>query len=416
MIGVLCRASGVDVLDSASVNRRLRSRPVRKHSPKVLSFYYPQFHEILENDRFWGPGFTDWVNVRKSQPLFKGHRQPALPDAAIGQYDLSDPRVIKAQATLARDHGVDGFVFHHYWFGGHQVLDTPLQNLLADSSVDMPFALNWANESWTRRWDGLDEDVLIQQEYAEGWEEKFFHDIVAPMHDPRYITVDGRPLLMIYRLGDVPRPAAAIRTLKRLAADAGLGGLHVIAVNPSRHQQPFTEDVLRAVDGVCSFPPGDGVKIASIKKHVTPLGDPLLGDVFSYDVAFDFTSGYDDSVPHHPCVFPGWDNTPRRGLHSYSFHGSNPTTWRKHLSGAMQRASDDGTMVFVNSWNEWAEGACLEPGERFGTAFLRTLYEVKSLYGLPEEREIANRILRPLPAPAAIAPFDAEQRDGAPQL
>jgi lipopolysaccharide biosynthesis protein len=383
MIGVLSHAAGADVIDTAAVGKRLRSVPKADHSPKVLSFYYPQFHQSPENDRFWGVGFTDWVNVRKAKPLFSGHRQPVTPHSTFGQYDLSEATVLKVQTDLAREHGIDGFVFHYYWFDGHQVLDKPLQNLLNDPSIDMPFALNWANEPWTRRWDGLDNEVLLSQEYKPGWEERFFQDVLPAMRDPRYLTVQGLPLLMAYRLGEIPEAAAALKTLRNLAVDAGLGGLHVIAVNPSRHQRPFGPDVLQAIDGICSFPPGNGVNPVSIRKHVSVQSTDLRGDVYTYDLAFDFSSPYTDPVPHHPGVFPGWDNTPRRGENAHVFHGSNPATWRKHFAGAMRRASQDGTMVFVNSWNEWAEGACLEPSERFGTAFLRTVHEVKSFYSGP---------------------------------
>lgn len=401
MVGVVCRAAGVDVIDTAAVGKRRRSLSGAKHSPRVFSFYYPQFHQISENDRFWGEGFTDWDNVEKAQPLFSGHRQPLQPHASLGQYDLSDPAVIKAQADLARQHGIDGFIFHHYWFSGHQVLDKPLRNLLADPGIDMPFALSWANESWTRRWDGLDEDILISQTYPEGWEHGFFRDVSPAMQDPRYITVEGLPLLMVYRLGEVPRAAAAIRTLKDLAVQAGLGGLHVIAVNPSRHHAPFGYDVLREIDGVCSFPPGDGVNPVSIKKHVTVRGDMLRGDVYSYDAAFDFSSPSNHPIPHHPGVFPGWDNTARRGKHAHIFQGSNPATWRKHFAGAMRRASEDQTIVFINAWNEWAEGACLEPSERFGTSFLRTIHEVKSFYPTSDESPLSRRFLRERPSDVA---------------
>ena len=380
LVGVVCRAAGVDVIDTGAVSKRRRSVPSAKHSPRVFTFYYPQFHRIPENDRFWGEGFTDWNNVDKAQPLFEGHRQPLLPHASVGHYDLADPAVIKAQSALARDHGIDGFIFHYYWFSGHMVLDNPLRNLLDDPTIDMPFALSWANESWTRRWDGLDEDVLLQQTYPEGWERRLFEDISPALRDPRYITVEGLPLLMFYRLGEIPNGASAIRALKYLAEQAGLGGLHVIAVNPSRHHAPFGPGLLQAIDGVVSFPPGDGVNPVSIKKHVTAHGEALRGDVYSYDVAFDFSAASQSALPAHPGVFPGWDNTARRGKHAHVFQGSNPATWRKHLSGAMQRASQDQTIVFINAWNEWAEGACLEPSERFGTSFLRTIHEVKSYY------------------------------------
>ena len=214
-------------VDVSSRLRRARRRPPRR--PKVLAFYLPQFHQIPENDVWWGTGFTDWVNVDRARPLYEDHLQPVEP-GELGRYDLSDPDVMRRQAALAAEYGVDGFVMHHYWFDGRQLLDTPLRNLLDDPTIDFPFALCWANENWTRRWDGLDSEVLIAQRYSKDWADRFYDDIRPALGDPRYIAVDGRPLLVLYRVGHIDNAAAAIARWKERAQDDGLGGLHVLAV------------------------------------------------------------------------------------------------------------------------------------------------------------------------------------------
>ena len=247
-----------------------------------LAFYLPQFHQIPENDAWWGTGFTDWANVDRAR-LYEGHSQPVEP-GELGRYDLSDPEVMRSQAALAVEHGVDGFVMHHYWFDGRKLLDTPLRNLLDDPSIEFPFALCWANENWTRRWDGLDSDVLIAQSYSEGWADRFYDDIFPALNDPRYVTVDGRPLLVLYRIGHIKNASAAIERWKERARDDGLGGLHVLAVNHSRHFEDCrAASRLRSTASCTSrrWPAS-----SSSRSRTSPaMSSSHSGDVYSYDAA-----------------------------------------------------------------------------------------------------------------------------------
>jgi lipopolysaccharide biosynthesis protein len=376
-VGVLATAAGLDQVEAADVPSRLHK--ARRHtpaSPKVLAFYLPQYHQVPENDGWWGEGFTDWVNVAKAEPLYDGHYQPVRP-GELGEYDLADVSVMASQGELARQHGVDGFVMHHYWFGDRTILGTPLNNLLAHPEVDFPFALCWANESWTRSWDGLEDDLLIEQTYPDGWYDAYYDAILPALRDPRYLRVDGKPLLVVYRAGAVPAAEKAFQVWRQRALDDGLGGLHLLGVTPSRDFEDLPAGVAGALDGLVRFPPGSGIGLQS----VAALAPDRTGgqDLYSYDACVD---GADLSThgPHglriHPGVMPGWDNTPRRGKDAYVFHGGNPVSFRRWMARAADAAGPEG-LVFVNAWNEWAEGAHLEPDARFDRGNLETVRTVR---------------------------------------
>jgi lipopolysaccharide biosynthesis protein len=385
MVGIFTEVAEMDIVEVMDVKGRLASyRKEPAPRPKVYAFYLPQYHPIPENDEFWGEGFTDWDNVRKARPLFAGHLQPILPSDEVGFYDLRDPEVLRRQARTAREYGVDGLVFHHYWFDGRKVLDTPLENWLADRDLDLSLALCWANEPWTRRWDGQQDDVLIPQTYSAGWAERFWADIAPALADPRYIRVDGAPLLVLYRAGLIPKAVDAIRTWRRLAQAAGHPGLFVAGVRPSREVPVLDEDVLIELDALISFPPGGDIRTDSVREL---LPAPCLvegGDVMSYQSSFalDIPAAV-GSRPVFPGVMPGWDNTARRGHDAYLFLGSNPVTFaaalreRRPGSGVLA----EGGAVFVNAWNEWAEGAAIEPSARFGRSSLSSILDVFSQRG-----------------------------------
>ena len=380
-IGVLTQSSGLRQVETPQVPSLLHR--ARRHPParaRVLAFYLPQYHRIPENDAWWGAGFTDWVNVDAARPAYDGHAQPQQP-GELGRYDLSDPDVMRAQGALALAHGVSGFVMHHYWFDGRRLLDAPLRHLLADPTIEFPFALCWANESWTRRWDGLDSDVLIEQTYSAGWADRFYDDIAPALRDHRYLRVSGKPLLVVYRIGQVQEARAAVLRWKERAEADGLGGLHVLAVVPSRDFEGIPADVADVLDGLVHFPPGSGIGLQSVRELAPGLSSAHSGDVYSYDAAVDGASLATEGAGGlrvHPGVMPGWDNTARRGGAAYVFHGANPASFRRWVARAVSAAAAAGPepLVFVNAWNEWAEGAHLEPDVRFDRGNIEAVRDV----------------------------------------
>jgi lipopolysaccharide biosynthesis protein len=373
LVGVMAKVGGMDLVETMDVPARLRGARRSGLLPaRVLAFYLPQYHRSAENDVFWGEGFTDWEKVRSAQPLFPGHRQPLTPGIDVGYYDLADPLELPRQAEQVRAAGIDGLVFHYYWFDGRTPLDVPLNRLLAEPAIDLPFALSWANEPWTRRWDGLDSEVLLDQTFAPGWQGQFYSSISAALHDPRYLTVDGSPLLLVYRLDLVPDLTATVAAWRSLAAADGLPGLHILGVLPSRDFRRVDQAELACLDGLVSFPPGSGIELTSVADLLPTGSGPTTGDVLSYDVAADspIPLGH-DALPIHPGVMPGWDNTARRGTAAYVFHGANPVTFRRWLARATASAGRQRLpLVFVNAWNEWAEGAVLEPNLQSGGGYL----------------------------------------------
>ena len=375
LVGIYAQVGGMDIVENMDVKQRLnnyRKNPVTK--PNIYAFYLPQYHQIPENDEFWGEGFTDWVNVKKAKPLFEGHRQPILPSEEVGFYDLKDPEVLRKQAKMAKQHGVDGFIFHHYWFDGKKVLDTPINNWLNDPTIDLPLAICWANEPWTRRWDGLANDVLIPQTYGENWANRLWDDISPFLKDPRYITMNGDPLLIIYRIGEIPNAVDAINTWRSRARLDGHQSLHVLAVEASRDVAPIRSEVIETLDGLVEFPPGSDIPLDSLKREIDTR-IKLSGDVMSYaSVANHMVSNHSIEIPFHRGVMSGWDNTARRGGHAYGFLGSNPVTWRKcYQEQSRISIEGSGRNLFINAWNEWAEGSVLESTERFNFGMLDAL-------------------------------------------
>jgi lipopolysaccharide biosynthesis protein len=361
LMGVYSTVGGMDIVEAMDVKQRLTNyRKNPQTRPNIYAFYLPQYHQCAENDEFWNEGFTDWDNVKKAKPLFEGHRQPILPSDEVGFYDLKDPEVLRTQAKMAKDHGIDGFVFHHYWFDGKKVLDTPINNWLADPSIDMPLALCWANEPWTRRWDGLDRDVLLDQAYSASWAERFWSDILPVLADPRNVNVGSSPLLVIYKPSCLPSAAAAIERWRILARDSGLGDVHVVGVTPAWGEAPLSDSAVGAFDAFMTFPPGSGLRLETIAAQLDSLIPSFAGDVNARSGAFDLTAGaleFERDV--YRCIPPGWDNASRRRDSAYVFHGSNSLLFRADLHSAISRDAASAPM-FINAWNEWAEGAVLE--------------------------------------------------------
>lgn len=347
---------------------------------KIFAFYLPQFHEIPENNEWWGEGFTEWVNVKNATPLFSGHNQPRFPLDG-NYYNLGNSQVMELQAKMAREHGVDGFCFYHYWFGGKQLLQKPLLDLLSNKSVDIEYCLSWANEPWARTWDGRDKDVLMPQNYGDerDWEHHFSY-LLQFFNDDRYTKIDGKPVLIIYKSKDIPNFDQMLLFWNALAAKYGFtNGLHVIETMGGKQNRPVSEHSAGVVEFEPSLSLGRGGNYLfwCINKLKMLVNKGLYR--FNFDSVINLSISrdvdYGNKARYLGC-FPGWDNTPRKGNKGVVFDNSTPYTFEKYLVSQMNK-SDHNSLIFINAWNEWAEGAYLEPDTTNGFGFLEAVKKAK---------------------------------------
>jgi lipopolysaccharide biosynthesis protein len=335
--------------------------------PRIIAFHLPQFHPIPENDRWWGKGFTEWTNVIKGKPLFRGHYQPHLP-ADLGFYDLRSADARAAQANLARQYGISAFCYFHYWFQGRQLLEQPVNEILASGQPDFPFCLCWANENWTRLWDGLDQQVLMEQTYSEEDDLAHIRWLANAFRDPRYLRVNGKPLFIIYRASALPNPKRTYALWREQCRQMGIGEIFLCRIETSRDTQSPTD---LGLDAAVEFQP-----------ECNTVGPPLTGRRFaggstvyhSYR-ALSRRVRPTQSYRLFPCVTPGWDNSPRRSTGATVYVGSTPLLFEKWLaeSLAQESKSEGDKLVFINAWNEWAEGNHLEPDQRYGLQYLEAV-------------------------------------------
>jgi len=349
---------------------------------KLLAYYLPQFHPIAENNRWWGEGFTEWTNVAKARPLFPGHAQPDLP-GPLGFYDLRVPDVMRQQIRMAKQHGIFGFCFHYYWFSGKRLLELPLEQFLADKTCDMPFCLNWANENWSRRWDGMDQEILIAQQHSPEDDRAIMADVLRYFADPRYIRVDGRPVFLVYHAGLLPDMAATLERWREVCRAQGEQPPYFVMVQSFGNQDPR----VAGFDAAAQFPPHLSHNPAGFKTtRLDGLVPEFTGTVIAYDeMAGQTLAGLDAPFPVFPCVCPSWDNTPRRGPSATIYAGSTPQKYadwlRQACAVAVKTLPEDRAFVFINAWNEWGEGAHLEPGQHGGYAFLNATSRVVTELG-----------------------------------
>ena len=340
------------------------------HDVKLIAFYLPQFHPIPENDAWWGSGFTEWVNVRRARPIFVGHYQPHVP-AELGYYDLRVPETRAAQAALARQHGIHGFCcYYYYWFNGKRLLERPLNAVIESGEPDFPFCVCWANENWSRRWDGGNDELLIAQEYSAERERRFIEELLPVFGDRRYIRVGGRPLLLVYRANLLPEPRRAAETFRRLARTAGVGEICLAYI---QHPGLPAPDAL-GFDAAVEFPP-HGLDVVPLTDQIDKINTAFSGEVW------DYISAAKNSLERAPRpyrlfrgVMVGWDNTPRLQNNGQIFVNSHPANYGRWLSAIVEQTrrtrEPEERIVFVNAWNEWGEGCHLEPDQAFGRAFL----------------------------------------------
>jgi GT2 family glycosyltransferase/glycosyltransferase involved in cell wall biosynthesis len=345
--------------------------PVNRGDVRAIAIYLPQFHRVKENDEWWGEGFTEWTNVRRGRPMFKGHYQPHVPHLDLGYYDLDDESVLERQAEMARRHGIHGFCFYHYWFDGRRILEKPLERLLASGRPDFPFCVCWANENWTRTWDGLDKQVLLAQRHSPESDERFLRDLLPTLRDPRYIHVEGLPLVTVYRSGLLDAPAATAERWRRIAEQEGLPGLYLACF------QSFDRTDPRAYgfDAAIQFPPLQTPATSMADTGVEGVDTKFRGGVLDYREAMCHALARPaEPYPLFRGLMPSWDNTARRMERATVWTNSTPELYGRWLRGTIERMQreqpPERQLVFINAWNEWAEGAHLEPDTRHGYRYL----------------------------------------------
>ncbi|NLN03194.1 MAG: glycosyltransferase [Lentisphaerae bacterium] len=344
------------------------------HSARTrqIAFYLPQYHPIPENDRWWGKGFTEWRNVAAATPVFDGHVQPRLP-GDLGFYDLRVPEVMEQQAELAQRYGITGFCYYYYWFGGKRLLEMPLERMLDTGKPDFPFCLCWANENWTRRWDGQDKEVLLEQSHSPDDDEAIIRDLIRYLHDPRYIRINGRPLLLVYRTSLLPDMRKTGERWRQACRREGLGEIYLAGVESLGVNLEGDPDA-DGIDFTVAFPP-HGTPYPNRSKTLKLRREAL---VYNYlDMIQHFVNRKDFSPKRFLSVCPGWDNTPRRKTGSTIFTGSTPGYFQAWLEWTIDQTrrfhQNDERLVFINAWNEWAEGAVLEPDSLNGHDYLEAV-------------------------------------------
>jgi len=348
---------------------------------KTIAFYLPQFHPISENDENWGKGFTEWTNVSKAVPQFYGHYQPRLP-GELGFYDLRLSQVRHRQIELAKNYGIDGFCFHFYWFNGRRVLEKPLEDFVSDKSHNFSFCVNWANENWTRRWDGLEGDILLEQKYSDEDDIAFIKEVSKLFEDSRYIRVEGKPLLMIYRVSLFPDIQKTVERWRDYCRQNGIGEIYLVLTHSFEHTDPA--DV--GFDAAVEFSPNTfSVKVQNAKQHF--YNKNYNGMVFDYDDAISYSLEMPKpKYKKFKTVFPSWDNEARKPGSGTSFINSTPKKYASWLRKVYQYTEKNfekvEQFVFINAWNEWAEGAYLEPDRKFGYAYLEATYQAKNTYNV----------------------------------
>jgi len=345
---------------------------------RSIAFVLPQFHPIPENDEWWGKGFTEWTNVTKAKPLFKDHYQPQLP-TDLGFYDLRLPEAREAQANLAKEHGIYGFCYYHYWFNGKRLLNQPIDEMLRLKTPDMPFMLCWANENWTRRWDGKDEEVLIKQNYSLEDDQNHMRWLCNNVfNDVRYIKINNCPVFAIYRHDLLPEIKKTVSLWRKIATEEfGFNGLYLCVMESfNRIIDPKTIQF----DAVIEFSPHnllkDGIPQSKTEKKLINL---KLKKNRTYSLR-DYNKAVKNAIERKEpdfklfrSVTPAWDNTPRRNEMATMSIGSSPENyyyWLKNIIKNFNPYSEEENFVFINAMNEWAEGNHLEPCIKYGKAYL----------------------------------------------
>lgn len=366
------------------------SRLLPESAARLIAFYLPQFHPIPENDEWWGKGFTEWTNVTKARPQFSGHYQPHLP-SDLGFYDLRLKEARQAQADLAKEYGIYGFCYYHYWFNGQRILERPFNEVLKSGEPDFPFCLCWANENWTKRWDGKEQEILMKQVYGDEDDRKHINYLAQVFQDPRYIRIEGKPLFLVYRASKLPNPLKTTNIWREEAKKLGIGELFLCRVESFRNEQNNPQKI--GFDAAVEFQPDWsklGKTLQSRKRWEIARKFGLADQAYAIHKIFDYQTIVERMLskptPNYlrfPCVTPSWDNTARRQVGANILKDSTPEIYEYWLKTVIRKLTsqsqkENPQVVFINAWNEWAEGNHLEPCQRWGRAYLEaTLRAIK---------------------------------------
>lgn len=363
---------------------------------RLITFYLPQFHTFPENDAWWGAGFTEWTNVRPAKPMFPGHHQPHEP-LDIGYYDLTDIQAQQKQIELAKLYGIGGFCFYWYWFDGKRLMEKPMQQWLANpETLDFPFCACWANENWTRRWDGKDSEVLIGQNHSPEDDLAFIADLAPYLRDARYIRIDGKPLVMVYRPRLLPDPQATAERWRVWCRENGIGEIYLAYTQSFESEDPRDY----GFDAAIEFPPNNASPTV-LTDQIKDLDPEFTGIVYDWNSYVDRSRDYpqpDYRLIRSVC--PAWDNTARRKKGGAIFLNSTPEEYSRWLGNAVTRTmldapTPDERIIFCNAWNEWAEGAHLEPDTRFGYAWLETTRDALDPHARPRHVTLVGHDAHP---------------------
>jgi len=348
----------------------------------VFAFYLPQFHECEVNNKAWGQGFTEWTNVTRAKPQFIGHYQPRLP-GEFGFYDLTHPDVIEKQIDLAKNYGLAGFCFHYYWFSGKQLLFEPIQKFMDSQPENFSFIVNWANENWTRRWDGQDNEIILKNEFDNFDLETFFNDLLPIISHKNYREfAPGIPWVSVYRPELLPDPMNFVEGMCRLAKTHGFKGLHLSMCRSFDQRDPKKYGFNSSIE----FPPhGVPNYIRPINHQSTIVNRDFKGHIYNmseYSEIYEQTHTEKENgseIPLFRTTFPSWDNEARKPGKGTAFVGTTPQeflNWTSVAANLTSRDAQDRKVMFINAWNEWAEGAYLEPDRKYGHAYLNSLGKV----------------------------------------
>lgn len=349
---------------------------------RVIAIYLPQFHPFKENNEWWGNGFTEWRNVVNAKPRYRGHYQPRCPKD-LGFYDLRLPESRTEQADLAKEYGIYGFCYYHYWFNGKVLMEVPMKQVLETKVPKFPFMICWANENWTRAWDGRTKNILIEQKYSCDDDRAHIKYLLPYLKDERYIRINNRPVVAIYRSPLIPDVEKMIKTWRE---EAKKNGIDLYMVRFESANQCGIE-YMGGFDASVEFQPisKNGYKYSLFQRILNNLCRTVGLESYmpthinykkyvKYQLAHQFT----DKYKRFPCVTPMWDNSPRRKHAYFSFKNTKPEYYREWLSGVLSKFkpfSQEENLVFINAWNEWAEGNYLEPDMKYGRAYLEATKE-----------------------------------------